>query len=135
MQAPVDEDGAEVDRQLHRGVGAQAGLVAGAAERAAQVAAEEPQRRDRVAGPAGGGDTSRASASERTTTPWAGSGPGSPQASPFEIGNRLRLRSSSTSIAELAVDHAAVERVGGLPGAGGGGGDRARRRRCRAAGR
>ena len=38
------------------GVGAEAGLVAGAAERAAQVAAEEAERRDRLAGPPGGGD-------------------------------------------------------------------------------
>ena len=70
---------AEVDREGHGLGGPEAGLVAAAAEGAAQVAAEQPERRAAAGRPGGPrSTTARASASVRTTTPSAGSGPGAP---------------------------------------------------------
>ena len=75
----------------------------GAAERAAQVAAEEPERRDRLAWPAGPrSTTARASASERTTTPSPGQRPGRPPGLTLADRHPAPPRRRPSSSAELA---------------------------------
>ena len=56
VQAAVDQDRAQVHVQPGRDVRAEAGLVASPAEGAAEITAEEPERRDLLPCPPGGGD-------------------------------------------------------------------------------
>ena len=52
VEAPVEEGLAQVDREPHRRVRLQAGSIAGAAERPAQVAPEQAEGRERPVGAA-----------------------------------------------------------------------------------